>query len=97
VNDLVSTIDIRPQITVVSFFFPQICPTIRGDFRRFKSIYVSQIPIPAVSSSQQASITKRIDQILAADVSVLEAEIDAIVYDLYGLTKDEIALIEEDR
>jgi len=32
---------------------------------------------------------------LAADVSVLEAEIDQIVYALYGLTKNEIALIED--
>jgi outer membrane murein-binding lipoprotein Lpp len=31
---------------------------------------------------------------LAADVSVLEAEIDQLVYALYGLTKDEIAIVE---
>jgi hypothetical protein len=31
----------------------------------------------------------------AADVSVLEREIDERVYRLYGLTKNDIALVEE--
>jgi len=30
----------------------------------------------------------------AADVSALEAEIDRLVYQLYGLTEDEIAIVE---
>ncbi len=30
-----------------------------------------------------------------ADVSALEAEIDQLVYSLYGLTREEIAIIEE--
>jgi len=29
-----------------------------------------------------------------ADISVLEAEIDRMVYELYGLTNDEIAIVE---
>jgi len=31
---------------------------------------------------------------LAADVSALEAEIDALVYQLYGLTEEEITIVE---
>jgi len=31
------------------------------------------------------------------DVSALEAEIDQLVYSLYGLTREEIAIIEESR
>ena len=31
----------------------------------------------------------------SADVSALEAEIDQLVYSLYGLTREEIAIIEE--
>ena len=30
-----------------------------------------------------------------ADTSTLEAEIDQLVYELYGLTADEIAIVEE--
>ena len=29
-----------------------------------------------------------------ADTTALEAEIDSLVYDLYGLTEDEIAIVE---
>jgi hypothetical protein len=33
--------------------------------------------------------------LITADTSVLEAEIDAMVYDLYELTAEEIELIEK--
>lgn len=31
----------------------------------------------------------------SADTSILEAGIDRLVYDLYGLTEEEIAIVEE--
>ena len=55
---------------------------------------------PAASAGQQAEIGGLVEQILAAradagaDVSALEAQIDARVYALYGLDDGEIALIE---
>ena len=85
--------------TVNRFFFPQICPKVRGNFMRFKSIYVEQIPIPAVSDPKP--IESLVVQILAAkaadpaaDVSALEHRIDQLVYQLYGLTPEEIAVVE---
>ena len=61
-----------------------------------------QLPIPDVSPEQQEPIIELVDQILDAkrtnpdaDVSKLENEIDQIVYLLYGLTDDEIAIVEE--
>ena len=60
------------------------------------------MPIPDVSPEQQEPIIELVDQILAtkrtdldADVSDLENEIDQIVYLLYGLADDEIAIVEE--
>ncbi len=60
-----------------------------------------QLPIPDVSPEQQEPIIELVDQILAAkrtdpdaDVSELENGIDQIVYLLYGLTDDEIAIVE---
>ncbi len=59
---------------------------------------IQQFPIPEVPETQQDPIIERVQQILAApdspDVPRLEAEIDKLVYDLYGLTEDEIALVE---
>jgi hypothetical protein len=67
-------------------------------------MYVSTLPIPAASPEKQKSVEQLVDRILAAkerdaeaDVSGLEREIDQLVYSLYGLTPDEIKLIEETR
>ena len=62
--------------------------------------------VPGVfsDSAGQAPIVALVDKILAAkradpnaDVSVLEVEIDQLVYSLYGLTREEIAIIEDSR
>ena len=75
---------------------------IRGGFVRFIAQYVSQIPIPAIQPTQQGLISEAVNDIRTimhtnpnADVSDLENEIDQIVYSLYGLTPDEIAIVEE--
>ena len=64
--------------------------------------YVSQIPIAPIKPAQKASISKIVNQILAAkrtnpdaDVSDLEKWIDQIVYLLYGLTDKEIKIVED--
>lgn len=59
------------------------------------------IPIPSSTKEQQKQIVGIVDQIIAAkkvdpqtDTTALEAEIDKLVYELYGLTEDEIAIVE---
>jgi hypothetical protein len=66
-----------------------------------KAEYVKQVRIPSVSPSQQQAIVKLVDGILAAkkanptaDTSAWEAEIDNLVYKLYGLTEEEIRIVE---
>jgi adenine-specific DNA-methyltransferase len=60
-----------------------------------------KLPIPDVPANQQQSIISLVDQILAirhadpaADISALEHQIDQLVCHLYGLTPDEIAVVE---
>ncbi|MBQ3289589.1 MAG: Eco57I restriction-modification methylase domain-containing protein [Kiritimatiellae bacterium] len=63
---------------------------------------VDALPVfPFASPKQQAQMIALVDRILSAkrrnpsaDTSALEREIDALVYTLYGLSKDEIAVIE---
>ncbi len=64
-------------------------------WRWFKQ-YVDTFPTPQVSYSQQKPIIELVDRILAikatdasADTSPLEAEIDNLVFDLYGFTDEE--------
>ena len=63
---------------------------------------LSEIPIKKVSSDIQNSIVKIVDEIIALkktnpnhDTSSLERQIDAIIYDIYGLTDAEIKIIEQ--
>ena len=69
-----------------------------------KDIYkyqLERIPIPQTSSSLGLLITQLVDNCLiakrsnpSADTSALESEIDRLVYQLYGLTEDEIKIVE---
>ncbi len=83
---------------LMNFVLKQICDKVQGGFYRLKIIYIEQLPIPTATDTQQTPIIERVRQILAdpdgPEVPRLEAEIDRLVYALYGLTVDEIALVE---
>jgi len=69
-----------------------------GGFLEFKPMYVEVIPVPIAIDAQKAPIIDRVRKIVddpdSADISHLEAEIDRLVYALYGLTDEEIAIVE---
>ena len=88
---------------LVSFWF-RICYrslALAGGYLRIGPNEIKTIPIPEVTLEQQTPIIELVDQILAAkapdsdtDTSDLENEIDELVYTLYDLTDDEIAIVE---
>jgi adenine-specific DNA-methyltransferase len=62
---------------------------------------LSEIPIKRIALSEQKPFIKLVDQILStkkrdsdADTGALEREIDHLVYTLYGLTPEEIEIVE---
>ena len=62
---------------------------------RWVRFTVDRIPVPIISSVGQRSFIKAVDEIQDAsckglDTSILESEVDGLVYELYGLTEDEI-------
>ncbi len=84
---------------VVEFFYNQISPTIRGDYLRFFTEYMQQVPIPSATSAQRAAIESLVGRLLEAggqgpQVKEWERELNALVYQVYGLTEEEMALIE---
>ncbi|MBN2654695.1 MAG: Eco57I restriction-modification methylase domain-containing protein [Nitrospirae bacterium] len=83
---------------VIWWFYLNISSTIQGGFVRFIAQYMQQLPIPYSSDKQKAPIIERVEKILADPgsqyVPRLEAEIDEMVYALYGLTPEEIAIVE---
>ncbi len=80
------------------WFYGTKTSSIQGGFVRYFSQYMEQLPIPPATDAQQTPIIERVQKILAdpgsPDVPQLEAEIDRLVYDLYGLTEEEISVLE---
>lgn len=75
--------------------------TLQGDARTFKTNYLNPFPLPK-NELKGTKLDEKVDQILTlkkadpeADTSALEAEIDQMVYKLYGLTEEEIKIVEE--
>lgn len=83
----------------IDFYLKSIASTKQNGYYEYKPVYVSKLPITECHSDQ---IESKVTQILAlkkenpeADTSTLEAEIDQLVYALYGLTEEEIAIVEQ--
>jgi hypothetical protein len=75
------------------------CPELQGGTRELRKIFFENIPIPMLSESEQKPIVALVEKILAGkergeDTTGLEREIDELVYGLYGLSAEEIAVVE---
>jgi hypothetical protein len=81
------------------YFINTIAAQRRGGFLEFKPIYVEQLPIAQALEKEKTQIEKLVAQILKQTddkrVTRWEHEIDQIVYKLYGLSEEEIGMIEE--
>ena len=74
----------------------------KGAFTKAKIYHYYELPVRDICMKEQIPIINIVDRILTAkkenpqaDTSALEAEIDQLVYQLYGLTDEEIAIIEK--
>jgi site-specific DNA-methyltransferase (adenine-specific) len=82
---------------VIYFYFSKIATSLgNGAFRWIKQ-FVEQVPIPKISKTEQQPFIALVDKILAAkergeDTSELERWLDALVFDLYNLTEEEISI-----
>ncbi len=72
-----------------------------GGYFEYKPMFIERLPVPQITAAEQFPFNRLVGPILsakeadpAADTSELEGEIDRLVYDLYGLTDEEIALVE---
>lgn len=76
------------------------CTAIQNGFQLIWK-YFGQIPIPDVHIKLAKPVTDRADQIIElkkvdpfCDTGYLESQIDRLVYELYGLTEEEIRIVE---
>lgn len=76
-------------------------PELLGGTRELRKVFFEKIPVKSITEEQELPFKDLITQILilkqsdpSTDTSALENEIDQLVYDLYGLTEEEIKIVE---
>ena len=86
---------------LIRWYLQEIAPTSGMGTLRWKKVYVETIPIPKISTAKQRPFIRLVERILqikasdpSADTTKPEAEIDRLVYELYGLTEEEITAVE---
>ena len=72
--------------------------TRNGGYFEYKPMFVEQMPIPVISESKQKEYDKIVDNIInnrkkGVDTTKLEAELDNMIYALYGLSDEELHLL----
>jgi len=84
------------------FYFRIIGIMTAGGAYTLKHETLSAFPVAVVNKNNQRPFISLVDRILSSkrtnphsDISFLEAKIDRLVYKLYGLTENEIAIVEE--
>lgn len=84
------------------WFLTNTGTTLANGFFRFKPDYIKPFPVPKdIPQKIEEAIVRIVDDILMqkknnpqADTKSLESEIDFLVYKLYGLTYDEVLIVE---
>jgi hypothetical protein len=78
------------------FFYSNLTQTIRGGYFRFIRQYLEQIPIVKTNVLEEIvlKVIKEKELNPSTDTTVLENQIDQLVYQLYGLTEEEIKIVE---
>ena len=72
-----------------------------GGYYEYKPMFIERLPIPNISTTEQRPFINLVDSILKAkaanpkaDTTEQEAQVDRLVYELYGLTAEEVRLVE---
>ena len=87
--------------SLITWFTRHIAPeTGEGLPQWFKSV-IERIPVPVATGDDQSAIELAVNEMISAtasghdsDASRLKNEIDGMVYDLYGLTRSQVEVVE---
>ena len=73
----------------------------KGAFTKAKIFHYYELPVKKCSQIQQEDIINSVEKVLvikekypSATTTAIEAEIDRLVYQLYGLTYDEVLIVD---
>jgi adenine-specific DNA-methyltransferase len=87
--------------TVTFWYIKNKSTQMRGGWYSFESRFIKDIPIPKPTDKSE-NIQSLVNEIISlkqndknGNISNLKSEIDQLVYQLYGLTEEEIRIVEE--
>ena len=87
--------------TLFKYCFKDNFPELLGGTRELRKVFFDKIPVKQVTEEEEKPFELLVKQIISikksdptADTTVLESEIDRLVYELYGLTEEEIKIVE---
>ena len=86
---------------LMEFYYARISNQIRGGYRRSFTQYIQGLPIVSPTKDLGNKVAKvlklaKSEGSASPVVREIEADINEIVFGLYGLTRDEIRLVKED-
>jgi hypothetical protein len=88
---------------LLNYFFTSLKEEKGRAFSQVKTVDIKNLPFVKADKLVMSKVCDNVAKIIAAkkpnpkaDTTTLESEIDKMVYQLYGLTGDEIAIIEKD-
>ena len=86
---------------IATYLFSQIGSTSGGGTTRWQAFTMERLFVPRATKEKQSRMAGLVERLLATksadtevNTSVFESQIDAQVYRLYGLTSEEIAVVE---
>ncbi|WP_350449639.1 TaqI-like C-terminal specificity domain-containing protein, partial [Aminobacterium mobile] len=88
--------------SLINWYFDTICASSGTGTNRWIKIYVEQLPVPIITPERSllaSNIERLIESVITqkksnSDITSLEKQIDQLVYQLYDLTPEEIAIVE---
>lgn len=85
---------------LAKFYLGSIVSKMRGGYFSMSKAYVETLPV-VINQKISADISELVDQVLSlkkmnpsSNTSLIEAKVDKLVYQLYGLTEEEIKIVE---
>lgn len=79
---------------LIEWYLRKISTTFRGGYYSCEYRFIKDIPIKDIEKKHSDELIKLCDKALKGNTKA-EIEIDKIIYEIYGLTKKEIGIIEE--
>ena len=86
---------------LLDWYFRLIGVERAGGYFEYKPMFIERLPVLQLTAAEQRPFDWLVERILSAkegdpsaDTDKFEAEIDRLVYDLYGLTHEEISVVE---